>query len=192
MKSDDHGEGQFDWLIREPETEAERLRQEVFRLEAELREAQLEAAMGPDAATDRLFRDGLKVYLQHPDESEKAEKAPETGKVYKVTEPRERDAGIQGGTWYYLDSAVLKEYERILNAKQGEIDMLQQEKENLAARVDTNAGNLLARVQELESILRSLQSLFSRIGMDWSDPRSECNEGLRVIQEALKNKELGA
>jgi len=45
------------------------------------------------------------------------------------------------------------------------------------------------RIEKLEAALRCCGELFSDIRNDWSDPRSECREGWRVIEEALEEKD---
>jgi len=45
------------------------------------------------------------------------------------------------------------------------------------------------RIERLEAALRCCGELFSDIRNDWSDPRSECREGWRVIEEALEEKD---
>jgi hypothetical protein len=45
------------------------------------------------------------------------------------------------------------------------------------------------RIEKLEAALRCCGELFSDIRNDWSDPRSECREGWRVIEEALEGKD---
>ena len=46
-----------------------------------------------------------------------------------------------------------------------------------------------SRIEKLEAALRRCDELFSDIRNDWSDPRSECREGWRVIEEALEGKD---
>jgi len=53
-----------------------------------------------------------------------------------------------------------------------------------------DAMKAASRIERLEAALRCCGELFSDIRNDWSDPRSECREGWRVIEEALEEKDV--